>query len=281
MKTASLRIAALATVIISGAAFAGSVQNVRVSVDADDRLVVLYDLNGSDFESIYLSVSEDGGENFIDPLKISGDVGPEIPPGKNKQIMWDILADISSLQSNRFVARVATAPSDQLLASAQPSGTAKKEVKVPPPKVNPPKTPGPGDAPGSVGRGGVFARSLFIPGLGQIHAGKTRGYFYIPLILAGAGGAYYALTQYDDQKKKYNDLQTLYNRPYQTYTERQVYYNSMKKAHDDMAMWQMANLAGIAVSGVIYGWNLLEITWLDLGGPPDHVGLTQVFAINF
>src|SRR5436190_8172860 len=54
------------------------------------RIVVHYDLIDSTSNRLYTVRLYSSADNFINPLnKVTGDVGLEVKPGKNKSIVWD------------------------------------------------------------------------------------------------------------------------------------------------------------------------------------------------
>jgi formylglycine-generating enzyme required for sulfatase activity len=109
-------------VLICSAALAGSVENVRWSVTADDKIIVDYDLVGSGVFTISLSVSTDSGATFhLQPRAISGDVGANIAPSRGKRIVWDVFRDLKRLSGNMAVSVIASAAKQSppgVLASA-------------------------------------------------------------------------------------------------------------------------------------------------------------------
>jgi hypothetical protein len=265
----------ISLVLAAGGALGSQVQNVRATVDPDDRLVVNYDLTGSGAASIYLSVSEDGGENYDTPLAVSGDIGPGIAAGTGKRIVWDILADTPLLKSEKLVARVSTVAPDQLLALPLP------KVKA---KPGPAGKASPADdlirrqarRPGPTGpsRLKLVAQSAVVPGWGQVKTGHKRGYLYLPVVAAGAAAAFWASGEYDDQKSKYYAALTAYKRTNQTPRQRAVHRDAMQKASDETDFFKMVNLAGTAAAAAVYGWNLIEMGTLDIGLSPSHAGLS-------
>lgn len=91
---------ALALLILS---FKASAQTVAISwVEiAGTKIIVHYDLETSNPNhefSISLFSSKD---NFSAPLtKVTGDVGNEIKPGKDKKIIWDVVAELGSFKGD-------------------------------------------------------------------------------------------------------------------------------------------------------------------------------------
>jgi hypothetical protein len=78
---------------------APAVGNVRTIVSEDrDMVTISYDLARSSGVSAYnisVKISLDG--EHINALALTGDVGPNIPPGYGKRIVWDVLKDVSEL----------------------------------------------------------------------------------------------------------------------------------------------------------------------------------------
>ena len=73
---------------------------------AANKVIIEYDLKGiQNSYYVFLKCSDDGGKNFnIIPKTISGDVGKNIKPGKNKKIVWDALKDFpKGLHGDQFV----------------------------------------------------------------------------------------------------------------------------------------------------------------------------------
>jgi hypothetical protein len=73
---------------------AQEVKNIRVSQEGN-WVNILYDLSGKGQSfKVDLFYSVDDGKNWEGPLKgVTGDVGENVKPGKNKQITWDVLAE--------------------------------------------------------------------------------------------------------------------------------------------------------------------------------------------
>jgi len=279
MKPNPLLLSLLVALPLSSA-FAASVDNIRTALDEHDRLVVTYNLTGGEPSAIYLSVSEDGGQNYDTPLSVSGDVGPNIAPGSGKKIVWDILADTPKLQTEKLVARVSTIPPELVGQALAPnvlegglSVRPKGGLKTRPPRgedihrgMLPPQS-----------RLRLLTQSAVVPGWGQVSVHKKHGYAYLPAIAAGLGAAFWGQSLYDDQKSKYDDALTAYNAPGQTYRQRALHYDAMKKARDNMDFYRNVNLAGLAAAGIVYAWNLLEVSTIDLGLSPTHAGLSLSF----
>jgi hypothetical protein len=260
--------------------FAASVDNIRTALDEHDRLVVTYNLTGGEPSAIFLSVSEDGGQNYDTPLSVSGDVGPNIAPGSGKKIVWDILADTPKLQTDKLVARVSTIPPELVGQALAPnvlegglSVRPKGGLKTRPPRgedihrgMLPPQS-----------RLRLLTQSAIVPGWGQIATGRKRGYLYLLGTAAGLAAAYWTTAQYADQKDKYDAALAAYNRPRQTLRQRKDAYDKMDKAYNEMGSYQDQNMAALGVVGAIWAWNLIEIGTIDLGLSPAHAGLSLNF----
>ena len=85
------------------------VDQVRFRQTQDDQVVITYDLNQTAGQlcSIELWLSQDGGKTYTSqPRSISGDVGKGISGGTEKQIIWDVFADIRKLEGADFVFKV-------------------------------------------------------------------------------------------------------------------------------------------------------------------------------
>jgi formylglycine-generating enzyme len=89
--------------------FGQSIENVVFRQTDDDKIVVTFDLlseEGQTFD-VKLVISDDGGRNFlIVPRSVSGDVGPDVKNGRNKEIYWDVLNDMRRLEGEQFVIKV-------------------------------------------------------------------------------------------------------------------------------------------------------------------------------
>lgn len=93
--------------------YAQKLENVRVR-KLNDKLNIIYDLtqekSGQQFD-IKVLCSGNGGSTFDIPLKtVSGDIGQGINGGKNKIIVWDVLADRKSLKGENFVFKIMAVP---------------------------------------------------------------------------------------------------------------------------------------------------------------------------
>ncbi len=67
--------------------------NMR-NVVVDKRIIVTYDLDASYPMNVRLVGSNDGGQTYdMNVVAVSGDVGPMVPPGRSKQIIWEALDD--------------------------------------------------------------------------------------------------------------------------------------------------------------------------------------------
>jgi hypothetical protein len=109
----SIAILALTTLALTGAASAAGpvVTNVRLQQDSDGSgtVRILYDLADPDSPAVRttLQLSDDGGQTFEFPvLHVSGDVGPGIAPGNDRQILWHAGDLAVPLDLGSVVARV-------------------------------------------------------------------------------------------------------------------------------------------------------------------------------
>ncbi len=86
---------------------AQQIQNVTAAQQGKN-IVVSYDLTTSSGEfDVALYCSIDGGSNFGNPLNaVTGDVGKNLNAGNNKQITWNVLADIEKLTGSSIVFEV-------------------------------------------------------------------------------------------------------------------------------------------------------------------------------
>ncbi len=75
-----------------------------------DNIRITYDLYGTsniERSTISLYVSLEGGRNWRGPLTaVSGDVGPNIRPGRDKVITWRVLEEFDELQGNNIYFKV-------------------------------------------------------------------------------------------------------------------------------------------------------------------------------
>jgi len=87
--------------IHTSSANADPVSNVRYYQTTDEKIVIYYDLSGSESRTVSVKVSLDGGESFsISPKDISGDIGEGISPGSYKRVVWNISTDNIALSNN-------------------------------------------------------------------------------------------------------------------------------------------------------------------------------------
>lgn len=85
----------------TSSANADPVSNVRYYQITDEKIVIYYDLSGSESRTVSVKVSLDGGESFsIFPVDISGDIGEGVSPGYYKRIVWNISPDNIELSNN-------------------------------------------------------------------------------------------------------------------------------------------------------------------------------------
>lgn len=71
------------------------------------KIEVTYDLEGKGTYAVSLHLLGEAGQDTVaTPQAVSGDVGQEVEPGKNKKIVWDVLKDVESLEGSGFVFEV-------------------------------------------------------------------------------------------------------------------------------------------------------------------------------
>lgn len=102
-------ISVLLVLLSPPAIIAQSVEHVMFKQTDDDRLMVIYDLQGKpeDKFEIELWASVDGGQEFsFQPTAVTGEVGPGITPGMNKAIIWDVFSDMSKLEDDDLTFKV-------------------------------------------------------------------------------------------------------------------------------------------------------------------------------
>ncbi len=115
-------VAAISTGLLAGTAEAcvddfhldgmpgATVFNVHAAEDppASGKVAISYDLELSEQETATVSLQIDDGNGTWDvPVdSVSGDIGPSIPPGTGKEIIWNAGADIPCQFGSQFVARV-------------------------------------------------------------------------------------------------------------------------------------------------------------------------------
>lgn len=88
--------------------WAQAVQDVTWDVSEDSTIVVHYQLVDPIEGKLYkvkLEFSTNGGASFLSAKTTSGDVN-EVYRGGVKEIYWDALSDVGSLESDRFVVKV-------------------------------------------------------------------------------------------------------------------------------------------------------------------------------
>ena len=83
-----------------------AVKDVRFRVYGD-KVHIHYTLEGEGKYKVSLRLSDDGGLTFSDvPKSLSGAVGRGVKSGRNKEVIWDALRDVPSLEGSRFVFEV-------------------------------------------------------------------------------------------------------------------------------------------------------------------------------
>ncbi len=94
-----------------------SLENVSFT-QQNEFVHITYDLIATSKESLYhvhlLLDLEDAGRYAIDPESVSGDVGSNIAPGREKEIVWDVLRDFpQGLERNQIQFAVTVQPDRQ------------------------------------------------------------------------------------------------------------------------------------------------------------------------
>ena len=86
------------------------VKNVYVQQRPGTRLVdIIYDVEDADGDLLEITVeaSDDDGQTYtIVPESITGDVGNNIEPGKDKRIVWDVGRDLPGTKGDSFKVRI-------------------------------------------------------------------------------------------------------------------------------------------------------------------------------
>ena len=98
----------LCVLVFNGMAWcADPVRNVRAE-QRGNQVVIFYDLEGkAERYEILARGSSDGGQSFGLSMKsLSGDLGGDVPPGRNKAIVWEALRDVKRLIGDEFVFEV-------------------------------------------------------------------------------------------------------------------------------------------------------------------------------
>jgi formylglycine-generating enzyme required for sulfatase activity len=99
-------ISSVLMLIISNAIYSQSITNVR-AIQNGEQIKIIYDFDGAfDTKSfvIELYISINGGISFEGPLKkVTGSIGENIFPGKNKEITWNIVDEFSTLKSDKVI----------------------------------------------------------------------------------------------------------------------------------------------------------------------------------
>ncbi len=90
---------------------AQQIQNVTAEQQGKN-IMVSYDLSAASGQfDVALYCSTDGGSNFGNPVSaVTGDVGKNLNAGNNKQITWNVLADMEKLTGSRIVFEVRAKP---------------------------------------------------------------------------------------------------------------------------------------------------------------------------
>ena len=90
--------------------FGQKIENIRPSKDGKN-IIILYDINGaanSQKFKVKLFCSKDGGITFGNELRnVSGDINDNVPAGKNKKIIWEVLKDEPFFYGRQIVFKIA------------------------------------------------------------------------------------------------------------------------------------------------------------------------------
>lgn len=85
--------------------FSQQVENIKAS-QLDEKIQITYDLvNTNQWQNFSITAycSDNGGASFPITLQsTTGDIGDNVKGGKNKSITWDVLKDLSKLQSDNI-----------------------------------------------------------------------------------------------------------------------------------------------------------------------------------
>jgi len=84
-------------ILFSLSAIGQEVKNINFE-QLDNKIIITYDLYGTDLFDVNCFYSIDGGMNFIELKSVTGDIGSEIKKGKDKQIIWDIFKDTDGIK---------------------------------------------------------------------------------------------------------------------------------------------------------------------------------------
>lgn len=79
------------------------VSNINLQQQDNDKIVITYDLAGNAKDRYDVTIERIEVINFpkgIVPKSLTGDIGKNIPAGKNKTIVWDVLKDIEYLDKD-------------------------------------------------------------------------------------------------------------------------------------------------------------------------------------
>lgn len=119
------------------------VRNVRIEEAEGGAVRIRYDLAG-DPNTIFVvavNASLDGGATFdYWPVTLIGDVGPAVPVGADKAILWRAPSDVERINFNRLGFRILIEPAPPGAASARPASAppAAAGVEQLPPPSSPP-----------------------------------------------------------------------------------------------------------------------------------------------
>jgi hypothetical protein len=88
-------------IALLGLHYAGHAQRIRnVHFEQEGKKVIIYyDLEGKKNYQVSIFCSTDGGSSWGEPLRaVTGDVGQNQKPGRNRKIIWDVLAEREKLE---------------------------------------------------------------------------------------------------------------------------------------------------------------------------------------
>lgn len=84
------------------------ISNVHSKQEGSKNVIIRYDFKGAkENYDVTIRCSGNNGETFgIIPKAVSGDVGRNVKPGKNRKIVWDVQQDFPEGVSNEFLFKV-------------------------------------------------------------------------------------------------------------------------------------------------------------------------------
>jgi len=212
----------LIAIILQPSAFLYAQQAVQVTKPElsleNNKIRVSYDLLNTSPEekfAIRIEVTDSEG-NLINASSLSGDVGEDIPGGRNKLIIWDIEADSIYLDDEIYVQVFAKAipaqeESEPVAEETEPDAEPGSRTKTAPPSGT-----------GKFSRTGVILQSLAFPGLGLSRMNRGKPHWIRGIVGYGcmAGSLYLnrkAVSNYDAYRNPANPDQVdkLFNRSLQ------------------------------------------------------------------